>query len=85
MSSLPPYARELQLCLCHTCGYVCALGVHTCPRCNAAVHPRKPNSITRTWAFLLASLIFYIPANLLPVMFSDMLGHGSENTIMTGD
>ncbi len=82
--SLPPYARELGLCLCHTCGQVCGMDQLHCPRCLSRVHARKPESIARTWAFLLASLIFYIPANLLPVMYSDMLGHGSENTIMTG-
>lgn len=29
-------------------------------------------------------MIFYIPANLLPVMYTDMLGHGSNSTISTG-
>jgi paraquat-inducible protein A len=48
------------------------------------VHQRKPNSLARTWAFLIAGLIFYIPANTLPVMFTTMLGRGSENTIMSG-
>jgi uncharacterized paraquat-inducible protein A len=37
-------------------------------RCGAAIHRRKSNAISRGWAFLLAALIFYIPANLLPVM-----------------
>ncbi len=82
--SLPPYARELDLVLCHTCGQACALGSHYCPRCDSVVHRRKPESLGRTWAFLIASLIFYIPANLLPVMYTDMFGSGSENTIMSG-
>lgn len=82
--SLPPYARDLQLTLCHTCGQACAEETHHCPRCNSVVHRRKPESLARTWAFLLASLIFYIPANLLPVMYTDMFGNGSENTIMSG-
>ncbi|TWI55621.1 paraquat-inducible protein A [Pseudomonas duriflava] len=80
----PPYARELGLCLCHTCGYACSLDAHKCPRCESVVHARKTNSLARTWALLLAGLIFYIPANLLPVMFTNMLGSGSENTIMSG-
>lgn len=29
-------------------------------------------------------MIFYIPANVLPVMHTDMLGHGSDSTISTG-
>jgi len=82
--SLPPYAHELKLVLCHTCGQACSEGVHYCPRCDSVVHRRKPESLARTWAFLIASLIFYIPANLLPVMYTNMFGSGSENTIMSG-
>ncbi len=40
--------------------------------------------MTRTWAYLLASLVFYIPANLLPVMNTTMLGSGADSTIMGG-
>ncbi|WP_426139645.1 paraquat-inducible protein A [Pseudomonas sp. DWP3-1-2] len=79
-----PYAREHDVCLCHTCGYVCPADTHVCPRCESAVHVRKPNSMARTWAFLIAGLIFYIPANLMPVMFTSMLGNSSESTIMSG-
>jgi paraquat-inducible protein A len=55
-----------------------------CPRCGAPVHRRRPNSIARAWALLLAGLIFYIPANVLPVMYTSLMGSGSENTIMQG-
>lgn len=79
-----PLAREHGVCLCHTCGYVCPAEVAACPRCDAAVHARKPNSLARTWAFLFAGLIFYIPANLLPVMYTTMFGSSSQNTIMSG-
>lgn len=48
------------------------------------VHARKPNSLSRTWAFLVASLILYIPANVLPVMYTQIFGSGSENTILSG-
>jgi paraquat-inducible protein A len=79
-----PYAREHDVCLCHICGYVCADTAHECPRCESPVHRRKPNSINRTWAFLIAGLIFYIPANVLPVMYTTLLGNSSQNTIMSG-
>ena len=64
----------------------CALPIyeHRCPRCNGPVHARKHNSIARTWALLLAALMLYIPANLLPVMRTNMLGNASDNTIMSG-
>jgi paraquat-inducible protein A len=79
-----PLAGEHNLALCHVCSYVCPDDAHECPRCESPVHRRKPNSMARTWAFLLAGLIFYIPANTLPVMFTTLFGSSSENTIMSG-
>ena len=79
-----PFAREHDVTLCHVCNYVCPVQTHECPRCESAVHPRKPNSLVRTWAFLLAGLILYIPANTLPVMLTTLFGRASENTIMSG-
>ena len=79
-----PFAREQQLCLCHICGYACDEDARQCPRCDSPVHRRKPNSLARTWAFLIAGLIFYLPANVLPVMYTTLLGNSSENTIMSG-
>jgi paraquat-inducible protein A len=79
-----PFAHEKGVVLCHTCGYVCQEDAHECPRCESPVHKRKPNSITRTWAFLIAGLIFYIPANLMPVMYTSLLSNNSQNTIMSG-
>ena len=55
-----------------------------CPRCNARLHIRKPNSLTRTWALLISSLIFLFPANLLPIMNVTYLGEKEPNTIMEG-
>ncbi|MFV0455329.1 MAG: paraquat-inducible protein A [Pseudomonas sp.] len=80
----PPYASKLGLQLCHDCGLACRLADRECPRCEAALHPRKPNSIARTWALLITALILYLPANILPVMYTDMFGSGSENTILSG-
>jgi uncharacterized paraquat-inducible protein A len=37
-----------------------------CARCGSEVRARKPDSIVRTWAFLLAALVLYVPANVLP-------------------
>ena len=84
---LPPRADELGLCLCHVCGNVCtAPRRHKagCPRCGSALHRRKPNVYAKTWAYLLAALILYIPANTLPVMFTGTLGRGTESTILEG-
>ncbi|ANI54326.1 paraquat-inducible protein A [Pseudomonas sp. DR 5-09] len=57
---------------------------HQCPRCDAPLHRRKTNSLTRTWAYMFAALAFYVPANLLPVMNTTLLGSGADSTIMSG-
>ena len=56
----------------------------TCPRCGTRLHRRKPNSIKRTWALVVAAFIFYIPANLLPITIVVSLGQAQSDTIMSG-
>jgi len=55
-----------------------------CARCGAGLHARKPASITRSWAFLLAAAILYIPANLLPVLETGTLADFRSDTILSG-
>jgi paraquat-inducible protein A len=45
---------------------------------------RKPNSIVRTWALIVAASIFYIPANVLPITIVTSLGAVQSDTIMSG-
>jgi len=82
----PPRAADLNLCLCHSCGRACDATSHPqqCDRCGAPLHAIKPDSLTRTSAYLLAALILYVPANLLPVMNTSMLGSGADSTIIGG-
>lgn len=82
-------AHRLGVVRCHACALVCedtvAVDMHArCPRCGAPLHRRRPDSIGRAWALLAAAMICYIPANLLPVMHTSLLGSGSESTIMSG-
>ncbi|MCK9685539.1 paraquat-inducible protein A [Scleromatobacter humisilvae] len=55
-----------------------------CPRCDAIVHPRLPDSIARSWAFLLAGTALYLPANLLPVTSTASIGGRQNDTIFSG-
>ena len=55
-----------------------------CPRCGAALHRRKPNSLARTWALVLTAAIMYVPANVLPVMTVVHFGRGEPDTILSG-
>lgn len=82
-------AHHLGLVGCHACTLVCEdVGGHgagsRCPRCRAPLHRRRPDSIGRAWALLVAAVICYIPANILPVMYTSLLGSGSDSTIMSG-
>ena len=79
-----PYAS------CHDCALVVSMpagATHVsvrCPRCDARVHRRKPDSIRRTWALLLGALILYVPANVFPVMRVTSVGIVQEDTILSG-
>lgn len=73
---------------CHACALLNrpATKKHglACARCGASLHLRRPNSIVRTWAFLIAAFILYIPANVLPVMETGSLFGSQKDTIMSG-
>ena len=76
-------ASGLARCAC--CGLLSpAAEVAACPRCGEALHLRKPDSLNRTWAFLIAAFILYIPANLLPIMETVSLFGSQQDTIMSG-
>ncbi|MFH2211468.1 MAG: paraquat-inducible protein A [Pseudomonadota bacterium] len=55
-----------------------------CPRCGSALHARKPASLARTWAFLIAAMILYVPANVLPIMDTSSLFGTQRDTILSG-
>jgi paraquat-inducible protein A len=55
-----------------------------CPRCSRTLHARKPHSVQRTWALLLAATLLAVPANILPVMTIVKAGVGGPSTIMGG-
>ena len=70
---------------CDTCGLVSrAIERAPCPRCGFRLHHRKRGSIQRTWAFAIAALVLYIPANLYPVLTVVRLGAGQPSTIVGG-
>ena len=41
-------------------------------------------SIQRTWALLITATLLYIPANLLPIMHTEMFGRDEPSTIIGG-
>lgn len=81
-------AIQLGLRRCECCALVLEqpeLPHHAnCPRCGAALHVRKPQSLQRTWAYLLAAVVLYIPANVLPVMATNSVLGRSSHTLVGG-
>ncbi len=79
-------AADAGLVACHACGLVMPAGsAHDgCRRCRAPVHQRKPDSLQRTTALVLAAATLYIPANVFPIMTVVSFGKGQSDTILSG-
>ena len=48
------------------------------------MHMRKRASLSTTWALIIAAILLYVPANLLPMMVTASLLGSQEDTIMSG-
>ncbi len=88
MSGTVETSAGRNLLACHTCGLVSRppdtfVDVR-CPRCGVVLHARIPRSLSRSWAFLVAAIMLYLPANLLPIMHVTSLGQTRSDTIMSG-
>ena len=77
-------AVDRGLATCHLCGKVTPASRQSCPRCGATIHLRKPHSIERTIALMVAAAALYIPAMTLPVMTLRELGDVAPTTIVEG-
>jgi len=84
-----PSAISRSLISCHACELLVKAprqqnAVLHCPRCGARLHARRPDSLSRTWALVIAALILYIPANVFPIMTVTSLGNVQSDTILSG-
>ena len=80
-------ASAAGLLSCLTCGLLARArrdGAGACPRCGRRLHRRKPAALIRTWTFLVAAMVLYVPANILPVMETDALFGSQRDTILSG-
>ena len=85
MKQLPAEsAAEWGVALCHVCGLASPLRQGHCPRCGSRLHLRNRESLQRTWAFTIASLLLYFPANLLPILRVESFAGTQSSTIVTG-
>ena len=88
MSAAASSAMAHGLQSCEVCGLLSRPphGAHEghCPRCGSGLEFRKTDSIQRTWAFVIAASVCYVPANLLPVLATSTAGGVETHTIMQG-
>jgi len=81
-------AMQLGLQSCEGCGLlsrpVSGEEEGRCPRCDETLEFRKPGSVQRTWAYLVAAAVCYVPANLLPVLTTTTAAGADSDTILQG-
>jgi paraquat-inducible protein A len=73
------------LACCHVCGELGDVEKYDfCRVCHAHLHLRIPNSLQICLAFLFTACVCYIPASVLPIMYTEQLGSSTSNTIVGG-
>ena len=77
-------ARAAGLVACRTCGQVHQKGTERCKRCQSVLISRDHQSLQKVWAWLIAGIIAYIPANTYPMLLTSTLLERSESTIIGG-
>lgn len=69
---------------CQQCGQVHQIDDARCIRCGSRLVSRDIQSLQKVWAWLIAGMIAYIPANLYPMLLTSTLTYKSESTIIGG-
>lgn len=69
---------------CRCCAKLAPISHTRCSRCHSTLEVRTKNSIQRTLALIVASIIFYIPANIYPIMTTTLLSNAESGTIIGG-
>lgn len=80
--------REHGIVACPVCALVTrgvgATKRAACRRCGGSLQLRKTDSVGRTWAFLIAATLAYLPANLLPILHTRTLLGDRADTVFSG-
>ena len=79
-------SREFEYIRCHICEAVNYVDNKDtkCRRCHENIANDLKISYQKTLAFLITAIIFYIPANLYPILISKQFGKTTNSTIMGG-
>lgn len=73
-----------EVAVCEQCSELGAAHDKACWRCGARLHRRRPGSMSRCLALLLAALVLYLPANLLTMMETLSPFGPQQDTIISG-
>lgn len=83
----PISARHAGLPSCETCRLLSrpatAWGSRY-PRCHVHIAIRRPANLARCGLFLLLTYVLYVTANLLPVMYTELLFRAQADTMLRG-
>ena len=77
-------AREAGLVACTDCGSVWPQDRIRCEKCGARLVSRLPRGLEPVWAWWCAGLLFYIPANIFPMLVTRSLSREEHSTIIGG-
>ena len=55
-----------------------------CRRCGSKIDHHKNSPTEKSWAYLITAIVFYIPANLYPMMIVEQFGVKTGSTIIDG-
>src|SRR3989442_85943 len=83
-------AGEAEVVCCATCGLAQRVVpvrppyAALCSRCRSVLQESRSATVVPTLAFSLAALVFYIPANIFPILTMQRYGLYSETTVWQG-
>lgn len=77
-------ALDAGLVGCRMCGRAAEPTEKHCPQCGARLQSRDRASLQKVWAWWVAGLIAYVPANLYPMMLITQFFRKQESTIVGG-
>lgn len=58
--------------------------INICRRCNMYIYKHIKYRTEKSWAYLITAIIFYIPANLYPMLIVKQFGTEDGSTILGG-
>ncbi|MBC8519450.1 MAG: paraquat-inducible protein A [Gammaproteobacteria bacterium] len=86
-----PTALQHSLVQCHVCGRVTRLDSVDngkegafCPRCDTSLRANIRTGLLRSWTLVVTASVFYVFANIYPIITVKRFGRGEPDTIISG-